>query len=85
MKSILKALQQDRGERFQDAGVMGYDLEYFLYHKGYGPTIQTLQRYQCELFPELYTIEGKPAKRAADAPGDLSISLSILGDSKGKS
>jgi hypothetical protein len=33
---------------------MGYDIEYFMYHKGYGPTIVTLEKYMRQLFPHLY-------------------------------
>ncbi|HKQ63300.1 MAG TPA: serine/threonine-protein kinase [Candidatus Polarisedimenticolaceae bacterium] len=42
---LSQAVAPDPAERYQDAGKMGYDLEYFMYHKGYGPTIVTLQSY----------------------------------------
>ena len=51
---ILKALERNLSKRYQDAGKMGYDLEYFMYHKGYGPTIVTLEKYMRNLFPHLY-------------------------------
>ncbi len=59
-KIILKALERNITRRYQDAGKMGYDLEYFMYHKGYGPTIVTLEKYMRQLFPHLYIapIEG---------------------------
>lgn len=82
---VVKALKQDKSARYQEAGAMGYDLEYFLYHKGYGPTIQTLQHYQCGMFPELYMLEGKQVQPIPDQPDELSISLSILADSRSKS
>lgn len=59
-KIMLRGLERDQGKRYQDAGMMGYDLEYFMYHKGYGPTIQTLADYLRQLFPHLY----QPAERA---------------------
>lgn len=31
---------------------MGYDLEYFMYHQGYGPTIVTLASHLAKLFAE---------------------------------
>jgi len=72
-KIVLKALRQNISERYQGAGEIGYDLEYFLYHKGYGPTIQTLQKYQRELFPELGTPDVAGPKKV-ELPGDLSLS-----------
>lgn len=46
-----RALALDPAERYPDAGTMGYDLEYFMYHRGYGPTIVTLASYLSRLFP----------------------------------
>jgi serine/threonine protein kinase len=40
-----RAVARDPGDRYADAGTMGYDLEYFMYHQGYGPTIVTLASY----------------------------------------
>ncbi|MFC2171203.1 serine/threonine protein kinase [Acidobacteriota bacterium] len=56
---VLKALTRDLDRRYQDAGEMAYDLEYFMYHKGYGPTIVTLEKYIRELFPRLYHTPGE--------------------------
>ncbi len=53
-KIMLKALERSLSKRYQDAGKMGYDLEYYMYHKGYGPTIVTLEKYMRQLFPHLY-------------------------------
>jgi eukaryotic-like serine/threonine-protein kinase len=47
-----KSLERDLAKRYKDAGAMGYDLEYFMYHGGYGPTIVTLAKYLRQLFPE---------------------------------
>ncbi len=49
---VERALKLDPEERYQDAGKMSYDLEYFMYHKGYGPTIVTMEHYLREVFPE---------------------------------
>lgn len=53
-KIMLKALERNLSKRYQDAGKMGYDIEYYMYHKGYGPTIVTLEKYMRQLFPHLY-------------------------------
>ena len=47
-----RATRIERTERYDDAGKMGYDLEYFMYHKGYGPTIVTMEGYLREVFPD---------------------------------
>ena len=56
-KILLRALDRDLDQRYPNAGKMGYDLEYFMYHKGYGPTIQTLEKHLRLLFPELYVLK----------------------------
>ncbi len=53
-KIMLKALDRNLAKRYQDAGQMGHDIEYFMYHKGYGPTIVTLEKYVRQHFPQLY-------------------------------
>ncbi|MBI2980711.1 MAG: serine/threonine protein kinase [Deltaproteobacteria bacterium] len=74
---VLKALKIDRKQRYQLAAEMGYDLEYSLYNKGYGPTNQTLRNYLQELIPELYASGPGPRSFGEKPlpPGDLSISL----------
>jgi serine/threonine-protein kinase len=42
---VMKALERDLSGRYQTAGEMGVALEYYMYHKGYGPTIVTLGNY----------------------------------------
>jgi len=49
---LLRALQREPKARYASAGEMVYDLEYYIYHRGYGPTITSLARYAAELFPE---------------------------------
>lgn len=46
-----RAVALEPSDRYADAGTMGYDLEYFMYHQGYGPTIVTLASYLAKLFP----------------------------------
>ncbi len=52
VKIIMKSLAANPEDRYKSAGEMGYDLEYHMYHKGYGPTIVTLAQYVTERFPE---------------------------------
>jgi serine/threonine-protein kinase len=65
-KILQKSLERSLAKRYQDAGKMGYDLEYFMYHKGYGPTIVTLEKYMRQLFPHLYI--HAPATLTEDRP-----------------
>jgi serine/threonine protein kinase len=51
---LLRSLERDLERRYQSAGEMGYDLEYEIYHKGYGPTIVVLEKHLRKLFPELF-------------------------------
>lgn len=74
---VMKALEKDPAKRYQTAGEMGYDLEYFIYHKGYGPTIQTMATYLNQFFPSLYyikfpTLDEKDNMTANDGEGDVS-------------
>jgi len=45
-----KALERKLSKRYQSAGEMGYDLEYYMYHDRYGPTNVTLAKYLANLF-----------------------------------
>ena len=63
-KILLKSLERDLSRRYQDAGDMGHDLEYFMYHKGYGPTIVTLEKYMRNHFPHLYLAPLEREKRS---------------------
>lgn len=69
---VLKSLERDADKRYADAGKMGYDLEYFMYHKGYGPTILTLEKHLRLLFPNLYV--NKP-QREKSKEGTVAISI----------
>jgi eukaryotic-like serine/threonine-protein kinase len=58
-----RALARDLAQRYQSADDMLYELEYFIYHRGYGPTNETLGKFVRELFPS----EPARAPRPADA------------------
>jgi serine/threonine-protein kinase len=62
-KIITTALHRAPEKRYQNASQMGYDLEYAIYHKGYGPTIITLEKYMRRLYPELYRHTQEEPKR----------------------
>jgi len=45
-----KALNRNLSERYPNAEELLYNLEYYIYHSGYGPTNETLGRFIRELF-----------------------------------
>jgi eukaryotic-like serine/threonine-protein kinase len=47
---LAKALSRDLAARYQTADEFLYDLEYFIYHRGYGPTNETMGKVVRELF-----------------------------------
>jgi serine/threonine-protein kinase len=49
---LARTLSRDLGQRYQSADDLLYDLEYFIYHRGYGPTNETLGRFVRELFAD---------------------------------
>lgn len=53
---LQRTLERDLSRRYQTADELLYDLEFFIYHRGYGPTNETLGRFIRELFRE----ESKP-------------------------
>ncbi|MBL9088943.1 MAG: serine/threonine protein kinase [Planctomycetia bacterium] len=59
-----RAVAMDPDARYRDAGSMGYDLENFMYHAGYGPTIVTLASYLERVF-------ATPPEAAAPPPAVL--------------
>ncbi len=78
---LRKAMAKDPAARFQTADEFLYELEYFIYHKGYGPTNETLGKFIRELFAE--TLAPKPdaskggtmkmAKTAAPTAADSTV------------
>ena len=51
---LSKALERELGKRYPDAGSMAYDLEHFIYHDRFGPTVVTLEKHLAEMFPERF-------------------------------
>jgi eukaryotic-like serine/threonine-protein kinase len=47
---LRRALARNLDERYPNADELLYDLEYYIYNKGYGPTNETLGRFIRELF-----------------------------------
>lgn len=47
---LQRVLVHDVDQRYPNAEELLYDLEHYIYHKGYGPTNETLGRYIRELF-----------------------------------
>jgi serine/threonine-protein kinase len=67
------AVEHDPAERYQDAGKMGYDLEYYMYHRGYGPTIVTMERYLSQVFPDLDAFQGRSDEEIQDSLPDTLV------------
>jgi serine/threonine protein kinase len=70
---LLKTLERDVSRRYQSAGELGYELEYEIYHRGYGPTIVTLEKHMRALFPWLF-VPGTERVRAVPAIDDAVLS-----------
>ncbi len=51
---VMRALERNPNKRYQDAGRMAYDLEFYMYHDRFGPTFVDLEKYMANLFPQLY-------------------------------
>jgi serine/threonine-protein kinase len=47
---LLRTLARDLSKRYANADELLYDLEYYIYHGGYGPTNETLGKFIRELF-----------------------------------
>jgi eukaryotic-like serine/threonine-protein kinase len=45
-----RTLVRDLSQRYATAEELLYDLEYYIYHKGYGPTNETLGKFIREVF-----------------------------------
>ena len=58
---LQRALARDLAQRYPDADEMLYDLEYYIYHSGYGPTNESLGKFVRSLFEMDSTLpEKKP-------------------------
>ena len=47
---LQRCLARDMSKRFASADELMYELEYYIYHGGYGPTNETLGKFMRELF-----------------------------------
>lgn len=68
---LAKALDRDLTKRYQTAGEMSFDLEYYMYHDRYGPTNQALRKYLLDLFPDR-------ARPAAEEPKQVPMETSTI-------
>jgi serine/threonine-protein kinase len=68
---VSKATATDPAARYENAGQMGYDLEYHMYHKGYGPTIVTMEKYLHEVFADRAWPESSTHWREQTLPGTI--------------
>ncbi len=50
---LQKTLHRDLRKRYQDADTLLHELEFYLYHDGYGPTNETLGRFVRDVFGQL--------------------------------
>jgi serine/threonine-protein kinase len=50
---LQRCLMRDLSKRYATADELMYDLEYYIYHQGYGPTNETLGKYIRELFGQM--------------------------------
>jgi serine/threonine-protein kinase len=61
-----RTLARDINQRYASADELLYELEYFIYHKGYGPTNETLGKFIRELF-------GQDITHAAETKGSTAV------------
>jgi serine/threonine-protein kinase len=64
---LQRALARKVDERYPSADELLYDLEHYIYHKGYGPTNETLGRFMRDLFGQT------PAPIAPEARGSTDL------------
>jgi len=60
-----RALARKVDERYPNADELLYDLEHFIYHKGYGPTNETLGRFMRELFGQTPAVPVAPPTKGS--------------------
>ncbi len=71
---LRRCLAFDPDERFGATSELARTLEEYIYRKGYGPTINTLETYMRPLFPELYRRESTTAP-----PSELQLNEDLTG------
>jgi serine/threonine protein kinase len=68
-KILQSCLTRDLGRRYASADQLMHDLEYYIYHGGYGPTNETLGKF----IRELFGLTPPAAAATHDAQGDTVI------------
>jgi serine/threonine-protein kinase len=63
---LRRALARNVNERYSSAEELLYDLEYYIYNKGYGPTNETLGRFIRELFGQVVPPSVSDSKGSTD-------------------
>ena len=63
---LKKMLAEDPGKRYQSTDELAQDLELYIYGKGYGPTVVTLEKYLRQVAPELYDFQIASSDRHAN-------------------
>ncbi len=76
-----KAMARLPVDRFQTAEELLYELEYFIYHKGYGPTNETLGKF----IRELFTDDAPSRTNAAAHGGTIQMRAGSRGSTRKKS
>ena len=57
---LMKALERNLDRRYLDAGHLAYDLENYMYHDRFGPTMVTLENYLHDIYPKESARYGGP-------------------------
>lgn len=65
---LQRCLTRDLNQRFANADELMYELEYYIYHGGYGPTNETLGKFIRELFGQV-----SPATRSVELQGQTEV------------
>jgi serine/threonine-protein kinase len=66
---LQRLLARDLDKRYATADELLYELEHYIYHKGYGPTNETMGKFMRELFGQMVP----PAAGGPDAHGSTQI------------
>ncbi len=64
---LQRSLARDLSQRYASADDMLYELEYFIYHRGYGPTNETLGKFVRDLFQHDPTRSARDPGKGATA------------------
>jgi serine/threonine protein kinase len=65
-KILQRCLTRELNERYTSADELMYDLEYYIYHGGYGPTNETLGKFIRELFGQTVPQAGAAARGSTE-------------------